>query len=397
LVTAGVYLLLRSSPILEYGSTPLIMITWLGALTAFFAATTGLLQNDLKRVIAYSTISQMGYLVLACGLSQYQLALFHLVNHAFFKALLFLAAGAIIHALNDEQDLRKMGGLVSLLPFTYTMFLIGSFSLIAVPFLTGYYSKELIILIGYSQYVVSGHLGFWLTTVSAILTAIYSTRLLYLAFLGYPNGWRNTYNSIHEAPLIMAIPLVILAIFSLFFGFFAKDLFVGIGSDFFGSSLFTHPNYSLLVDTEFGLSTNIKLLPLLGTILGIFSVILVFVLFPILLVNITNYTLIRIIYRYLNQAHFFDNLFTNFISKPFLTFGYVTNKVLDKGVFELLGPYGFPFLFYTAAYRITSLDSGHISHFAMFLIFGVFLFISSILVISNPKYLILFLITLLFL
>jgi len=290
-----------------------------------------------------------------------------------------------------------MGGLVTLLPFTYTMFLIGSFSLIAVPFLTGYYSKELIILIGYSQYLVSGNFGFWLTTVSAVLTAIYSSRLLYLTFFGYPNGNRNTYNSIHEASLIMAIPLVILAIFSMFFGFFARDLFVGIGSDFFGSSLFTHPNYSILVDTELGLSTNLKLLPLFGTILGIVSVILVYFLFPILLVNLTNNTLVRIIYRYLNQAHYFDNLYTNFISKPLLNFGYITNKVLDKGVFELLGPYGFTSLFMTASNRIMSLDSGHISHFAIFIILGVFLFISSILTISNPKYLILVLVTMLFL
>ena len=174
MVTAGVYLLLRSSPILEYGSTPLILITWVGALTAFFAATTGLLQNDLKRVIAYSTCSQLGYMVFACGLSNYSIGIFHLVNHAFFKALLFLSAGAVIHALNDEQDMRKMGGLVNLLPFTYTMILIGSLSLMALPFLTGFYSKDLILEVAFGQYLFTGNVAYWLGTISAVFTAFYS-------------------------------------------------------------------------------------------------------------------------------------------------------------------------------------------------------------------------------
>jgi len=233
MVTAGVYLLLRSSPILEYGSTPLILITWVGALTAFFAATTGLLQNDLKRVIAYSTCSQLGYMMFACGLSNYSIGIFHLVNHAFFKALLFLSAGAVIHALNDEQDMRKMGGLVNLLPFTYTMIFIGSFSLMALPFLTGFYSKDLILEVALGQYLFTSSVAYWLGTISAVFTAFYSLRLLALTFLTYPNGPRIHYLSTHEAPLIMAIPLVILAIMSIFFGFVTKDLFVGPGSDFF--------------------------------------------------------------------------------------------------------------------------------------------------------------------
>lgn len=245
LVTAGVYLLLRSSPILEYGSTPLILITWVGALTAFFAATTGLLQNDLKRVIAYSTMSQLGYMAVAVGLSNYSIGLFHLVNHAFFKALLFLSAGAVIHALNDEQDMRKMGGLVNLLPFTYTMILIGSLSLMALPFLTGFYSKEIIITLAYGQYSFSGLFSFWLLSISAIFTSLYSIRLLFFTFFGYPNGPRLNYIGTHEAPLSMVIPLVILAFLSIFFGYFASDLFKGAGSDFFGNSLFVHPNHSI--------------------------------------------------------------------------------------------------------------------------------------------------------
>lgn len=160
LVTAGVYLLLRSSPFIEYGPTTLIVITWVGALTAFFAASTGLLQNDLKRVIAYSTCSQMGYLFIACGLSAYDVSIFHLMNHAFFKALLFLSAGAVLHAVHDQQDMRRLGGLIAFMPFTYVSFVIGSLSLMAVPWITGFYSKDLILEIAYGQYEFTGHLAY---------------------------------------------------------------------------------------------------------------------------------------------------------------------------------------------------------------------------------------------
>jgi NADH-ubiquinone oxidoreductase chain 5 len=156
MVTAGVFIIIRCSPIMEYAPDILVLITFIGALTAFFAATTGLFQNDLKKVIAYSTCSQLGYMVFACGLSNYQVGFFHLINHAYFKALLFLAAGAIIHSLMDEQDMRKMGGLVKLLPFTYVMIVIGSLSLMGFPFLTGFYSKDVILELAFAKYTISG-------------------------------------------------------------------------------------------------------------------------------------------------------------------------------------------------------------------------------------------------
>jgi NADH-ubiquinone oxidoreductase chain 5 len=159
LVTAGLYLLLRSSPILEYSTTALFIITIIGSLTSFFAASTGLLQNDIKRIIAMSTISQLGYMVMAIGLSQYNVALFHLMNHAFFKALLFLSAGSIIHSMADNQDLRRYGGLINFLPFTYTAILIGSLSLMALPWLTGFYSKDLILELAFAQYEFKGYLA----------------------------------------------------------------------------------------------------------------------------------------------------------------------------------------------------------------------------------------------
>jgi len=182
MVTAGVFLLARCSPLFEYSSTALGVVTCMGAMTAFFAATTALVQNDLKRVIAYSTCSQLGYMVFACGISNYNVGVFHLANHAFFKALLFLSAGSVIHALGDEQDMRKMGGLAKLIPFTYAMMFIGSLALMGFPFLTGFYSKDAILELAFGTFTVSSHFAYWLGTVAACFTAFYSMRLLWLTF-----------------------------------------------------------------------------------------------------------------------------------------------------------------------------------------------------------------------
>jgi len=238
LVTAGLYLLVRSSPILEFSPTALLVITLIGSTTAFFAATCGLVLNDLKRIIAFSTISQLGYMVMAVGLSQYNVALMHVVNHAFFKALLFLGAGAVIHSFADEQDIRKMGGLIKFLPFTYTTMLIGSLSLLATPWLTGFYSKDLIIELAYGQYALSGIYAYILGSLTAGLTAFYSFRLISLVFLTVPNGIKNVYLNSHESNLAVIIPLFVLTLFSIFFGYVFSDLFVGMGSDFFGNSIF---------------------------------------------------------------------------------------------------------------------------------------------------------------
>lgn len=397
MVTAGVYLLLRSSPILEYGSTPLILITWVGALTAFFAATTGLLQNDLKRVIAYSTMSQLGYMMFACGLSNYSIGIFHLVNHAFFKALLFLSAGAVIHALNDEQDMRKMGGLVNLLPFTYTMIFIGSFSLMALPFLTGFYSKDLILEAAVGQYLFTSSVAYWLGTISAVFTAFYSLRLLALTFLTYPNGPRINYLLTHEAPLIMAIPLVILAILSIFFGFATKDLFVGPGSDFFASSLFVHPNHSFLVDTEWATPVFYRLLPLIGSLFGGCLALLIYSVFPQISIIFINSSFYRTLYRFFNQKYFFDNLYASFIINPALQFGYITSKTLDRGVLETLGPFGLGSSLTSTSNKINTLDTGVVPIYALLFFVNLCMLLGFIMFFpaaAPPKYFILYLITL---
>jgi NADH-ubiquinone oxidoreductase chain 5 len=267
MVTAGVFLIARSSPIYEYSPIILKLITVVGASTAFFAASVGLLQNDLKRVIAYSTCSQLGYMIFACGLSNYSVGIFHLVNHAFFKALLFLGAGSIIHAVSDEQDMRKMGGLKNLIPFTYSMMVIGSLALIGFPFLTGFYSKDVILEVAYGKFNSQGHYSYFLGSVGAFLTAFYSTRLLYLTFLTKPNGYKSVICSAYDSSYQISIALAILSIPSIFIGYYTKDMVIGLGTDFWGNSLFVLSENMNMFDAEF-ISHFYKLLPVILSLSG---------------------------------------------------------------------------------------------------------------------------------
>jgi NADH-ubiquinone oxidoreductase chain 5 len=232
MVTAGVFLIARCSYLFEFSPAVLNFITIIGSSTAFFAATTGLFQNDIKKVIAYSTCSQLGYMIFACGLSSYDVAIFHLSNHAFFKALLFLGAGSIIHSLSDEQDLRRMGGLKKILPFTYAVMTVGSLALIGFPFLAGFYSKDVILELSISKSSIEGHFAFFLGILAAFCTAFYSARLLFLVFLSNPNGNKNVILNAHENPIEMTFPLFLLSLFSIFIGYFSKDMLIGFGSDF---------------------------------------------------------------------------------------------------------------------------------------------------------------------
>ena len=232
MVTAGVFLIIKCSPIFEYVPTILSIITFVGAMTAFFSATIGLVQNDIKKVIACSTCSQLGYMIFACGLSNYHVSLFHLANHAFFKALLFLSAGAIIHSLSNEQDMRKFGGLALLLPYTSIMLLIGSLSLMGFPFLTGFYSKDLILELALTKYTIEGSFAYALGLITAFFTSFYSFRVFYLTFIYKNNSFRQVVSHVHELPLKMALSLAILSLGSIFLGYLVKDLFVGLGTDF---------------------------------------------------------------------------------------------------------------------------------------------------------------------
>jgi len=267
MVTAGVYLLMRSSPLIEYSNTVLLLCLWIGAITTVFSSLIGLFQQDIKKVIAYSTMSQLGMMVIAIGLSSYNVAIFHLVNHAFYKGLLFLGAGAVIHAVADNQDFRRYGGLKPFLPLTYSVMLIASLSLVAFPFMTGFYSKDFIIESAYGQFCFSSVVVYFVSTIGAMFTTLYSVKVLYLTFLTNPNGPIVNYKHAHEGDIFMSMPLIILAVFSIFFGYITKDIFIGIGSNFFAdNSIFIHPSHEIMIDTEFAVPVIFKILPLIFTV-----------------------------------------------------------------------------------------------------------------------------------
>lgn len=379
MVTAGVYLIIRCSPLYEYSGFALTIITIFGALTAFIAGTIGLVQNDLKKVIAYSTCSQLGYMVFACGLSNYSVSMFHLINHAYFKALLFLSAGSVIHALNDEQDMRRMGGLLQVLPYTYVMILIGSLALMGFPFLTGFYSKDVILEIAYAKYSLHGTFAHWLGVLSAGITAFYSFRLIYFTFISNPNGFKNAMQTAHDAPLPMAIPLFILCIGSIFVGYLTKDLFIGLGTPFWNNAIFIAPDNLTMIDAEF-IPTHIKWLPVIISLLAAGLSIIIFHFFKDFLFNVCTQSTGRIIYIFLNRRWLFDRLQNDLIGSVILKLGYhTTYKLIDKGVIEILGPKGFSFLTLVFSKQVSNLQSGLVHQYAFIMFIGVTLLMTKLL------------------
>nr|YP_007474993.2 NADH dehydrogenase subunit 5 [Pneumocystis jirovecii]AFR90403.2 NADH dehydrogenase subunit 5 [Pneumocystis jirovecii]AWB97827.1 NADH dehydrogenase subunit 5 [Pneumocystis jirovecii]AWB97873.1 NADH dehydrogenase subunit 5 [Pneumocystis jirovecii] len=359
MVTAGVYLLIWSSPLLEWNSLLSSLICGLGAATALFASLTGLFQNDLKWIIAYSTCSQLGMMFVAIGLSQYSLALFHLVNHAFFKALLFLSAGVVIHAFQDEQDIRKMGGLLWGMPLTYTFILIGSLSLMAFPFLTGFYSKDLIIEMSFKSSVFFG-----LLTVVAVFTSLYSFKLIYFTFLSKPSASFSSYRSLHDVPLSMILPLWVLSLLSLFWGYLTKDLFIGIGSSALGNSIFSF-SFSDILDVEFGVLTVFKILPFILSSVAILCFFIVLHYFSYLLYYFKFSALGWSIYSFFNQRFGLDLLYTKFFVHNALKLGYWTSRLLDKGCLEVLGPTGVSNGLKHLYSILSTFDSGVLRHYAI--------------------------------
>jgi NADH-ubiquinone oxidoreductase chain 5 len=376
MVTAGVYLLMRTSPLIEYSSTVLILCLWLGAITTVFSSLIGLFQQDIKKVIAYSTMSQLGMMVIAVGLSSYNLALFHLVNHAFYKALLFLGAGAVIHAVSDNQDFRKYGGLRAFLPLTYSVMLIASLSLVAFPFMTGFYSKDFILESAYGQFYFSSTVVYFIATIGAMFTTLYSVKVLYLTFLTNPNGPLTSYKHAHEGDIFMSLPLIILAIFSIFFGYIAKDLFIGLGSGFFmDNSLFIHPMHETMLDTEFAVPVLFKLLPLIFTISLSFLAILLSEFLPLSLINFKLTRLGYNIFSFFNQRFLIELLYNKYITGFVLKLGGQTTKVLDRGSVELLGPYGLEKGLVNLSRNISSLDTGVITSYALYILIGFIFYV----------------------
>ena len=377
MVTAGVYLLMRSSPLIEYSSTVLLLCLWLGAITTVFSSLIGLFQQDIKKVIAYSTMSQLGMMVIAIGLSSYNLALFHLVNHAFYKALLFLGAGSVIHAVADNQDFRKYGGLREFLPLTYSVMLIASLSLVAVPFMTGFYSKDFILESSYGQFYLSGTIVYFVATIGAMFTTLYSAKVLYLTFLGNPNGPISSYKIAHEGDLFLTIPLIILSIFSIFFGYITKDIFIGLGTGFFvDNSIFIHPSHEIMLDTEFAVPTFFKLLPFVFTVsLSIISV-LVSEFLPKLLINFKYSRFGYNIFSFFNQRFYIELFYNKYIVEGVLKLGGQTTKSLDKGSVEILGPYGLEKGLVSLSTNLGKLSTGVITTYALYILIGLVFYIT---------------------
>jgi NADH-ubiquinone oxidoreductase chain 5 len=376
MVTAGVYLLMRSSPLIEYSSTVLMLCLWLGAITTVFSSLIGLFQQDIKKVIAYSTMSQLGMMVIAVGLSCYNIALFHLINHAFYKGLLFLGAGAVIHAVADNQDFRRYGGLRPFLPLTYSVMLIASLSLVAFPFMTGFYSKDFILESAYGQYYFSSTVVYIIATIGAMFTTLYSVKVLYLTFLTNPNGPLINYKQAHEGDIFMSLPLIILAIFSIFFGFITKDIFIGLGSGFFAdNALFIHPSHEIMLDTEFGVPTIFKLLPLVFTILlSVISIVLSEYLSTILIYF--KYSRIGYnVFSFFNQRFLIELYYNKYITNFILKLGGQTTKVIDKGSIELLGPYGLEKGLLNLSNNIAKLNTGIITSYALYILVGLIFYL----------------------
>src|SRR5271168_1525173 len=394
MVTAGVYLLMRTSPLIEYSSTVLMLCLCLGAVTTVFSSLIGLFQQDIKKVIAYSTMSQLGMMVIAVGLSSYNIALFHLVNHAFYKGLLFLGAGAVIHAVADNQDFRKYGGLNPFLPLTYSVMLIASLSLIAFPFMTGFYSKDFILESAYGQFFFSGIVVYFIATIGAIFTTLYSVKVLYLTFLTNPNGPIVNYKYAHESDIFMSLPLIILAILSIFFGYITKDIFIGLGTGFFSdNSLFIHPMHEIVLDTEFAVPALFKLLPLILTIS--FSIIAI-ILSEFLPKIIINFKLSRLgynIFGFFNQRFLIEFFYNKYITGIILKLGGQTTKIIDKGSVELLGPYGLDKGLIILSKNIARLDTGVITSYALYILIGLifYVLIPYLIIIDNSLLLLLLL------
>src|ERR1700710_2445748 len=376
MVTAGVYLLIRVSPLIEYSSTVLMMCLWLGAITTVFSSLIGLFQQDIKKVIAYSTMSQLGMMVIAIGLSSYNIALFHLVNHAFYKALLFLGAGSVIHAVSDNQDFRKYGGLREFLPLTYSVMLIASLSLVAFPFMTGFYSKDFILESAYGQFYFSSIVVYFIATIGAMFTTLYSVKVLYLTFLTNPNGPVVNYKHAHEGDIFMSLPLIILAVFSIFFGYITKDIFIGLGSGFFAdNSLFIHPTHEIMLDTEFAVPTLFKLLPLVFTISLSLIALLLSEFIPKALISFKLSRLGYNIFGFFNQRFLIELFYNKYITGLILELGGQTTKVIDKGSVELLGPFGLEKGLVSLSRSIASLDKGVVTTYALFILIGFILYI----------------------
>ena len=369
MVTAGVFMVARLSPMFEYSETALVVVTLVGATTAIFAATVACVQNDIKRVIAYSTCSQLGYMFFACGVSAYSAGIFHLMTHGFFKALLFLGAGSVIHAMSDEQDMRKMGGIWRHIKVTYALMWIGSLALAGVPFFAGFYSKDIILEAAYAAQTNVGTYAFWLGLLAAFLTAFYSWRLLFMTFHGEPRADEKTMAHVHESPLTMTLPLLGLSVGACFAGYLAYDYFIGPkAASFWANSILILDHHKAL-ENAFSVPLWVKFAPIAVGILGIFLAYTLYVYRTNIPNKIANQ--FQAIHRFLLNKWYFDELYELLFVRPCFNLGRGFWKVFDGMIIDGLGPDGISKAVRLGARRISALQSGYLYHYAFAMLIGV--------------------------
>ena len=397
MVTAGVFLVARMSPLFEYAPTALVVVTGIGALTAFFAATVGLVQNDIKRVIAYSTCSQLGYMFVAMGLGAYSVGMFHLFTHAFFKALLFLGAGSVIHAMHHEQDMRNMGGLGKVIPLTALMMVIGTIALTGFPFTAGYYSKDAIIEAAYASTAGMSDVAFVATVVAALFTSFYSWRLFFMTFAGKArwgaghghathgdaahgdtghgdathgddHGHHHDHKP-HESPPVMMIPLILLAIGALVAGFLFKGVFVGDGYEaFWGDALYTRPDNTILVDLHY-VPAWVVWSPFVMMAIGFGLAYWMYVRDTSVPARIAQEQ--PMLYRFLLNKWYFDELYDIIFVRPAKRLGQFLWRTGDGKIIDGMGPDGISARVLDTTSWVVRLQTGYIYHYAFTMLVGV--------------------------
>ena len=365
MVTAGVFLVVRCSPIFEYSPFVLNIIVLVGATTAFFAATIGLVQNDIKRVIAYSTCSQLGYMFFAAGLGAYHIAIFHLFTHAFFKALLFLGAGSVIHAFHEEQDMRKMGGVWKKIPYTYSLMIIGTLALTGFPMFAGFFSKDAIIEAAYSSKSIFAGYAVAIGVLTAFMTSLYSWRLVFMTFHGEFNNKHVDCNKVHESPLVMILPLVFLSLGAIFSGYIFKDFFIGsYAVQFWNSSIFFlnefilhHPPVWFLIITP---------------ILVIIAIPLAYYFFVKNKKSLDSFISInQPLYNFLINKWYFDELYEFLFVRPAKKLGSFFWKKGDITVIDGFGPDGFAKIIKIVSDKAVQFQSGFLYHYAFVILVGL--------------------------
>jgi NADH-quinone oxidoreductase subunit L len=366
MVTAGVFMVARLSPLFELAPTAQAFVMFIGATTAFFAATVGLVQNDIKRIIAYSTCSQLGYMFVAMGAGAYSVGMFHLFTHAFFKALLFLGSGSVIYAMHHEQDIRNMGGLWRKIPYTFAVMCVGTMSLTGVPGFAGFFSKDAIIESAYASHNTFATYGYLLTVVTAGLTSFYSWRLIWKTFFGEPHD-REHYDAAHESPMWMLVPIGVLAVGSIFAGFPFKELFAGHGvEEFFRGSVKMNPH--ILEDME-QMPSLLGLLPTLMMVGGFVVSYVFYISRPYLPVALAAQQ--PLLYRFLLNKWYFDELYELIFVGPAKWIGRFLWKKGDGWLIDGFGPDGVSAGVLDVTRNVVKMQTGYLYHYAFAMLIGV--------------------------